>query len=285
MRTAIKFFAIAAVLAATAFAAPAMAGSSPVPHAYTRAPASHALRVIRPPMPFHPHPLIVQPGAAKGFAVVSSGNWSGFAAHGTQFTSVSATWSVPSLNCAVSPDGSQVGQWVGLDGYGTTTVEQTGTAAGCSGGVPTYWAWYEMYPLAPVTLAGVGPGDAITASVAYHPALKEWRLILTDLTNGGHSTETLPCPSGSVCRNASAETISETPGGGPPTVTMPNYAQIAFDHNSLLDSAGVRGDYSTTAWLTDRVNEVDVNNGDNRMQTPSPLEGGQAFTIAAVASS
>ena len=36
--------------------------------------------------------------------------------------------------------------WVGLDGYTSSSVEQTGSEVDCVGRTAEYYAWYEMYP-------------------------------------------------------------------------------------------------------------------------------------------
>ena len=58
--------------------------------------------------------------------------------------------------------------WVGLDGADNTTVEQSGTTADCFGGSPAYFAWYELYPTAPIEYsAAVAPADNMSAPVTY----------------------------------------------------------------------------------------------------------------------
>src|SRR5579871_6444221 len=67
---------------------------------------------------------------------VTSGNWSGYAITGSAFTNATASWIVPAVSCS---SGTQYAVfWVGIDGYSSNTVEQTGTEAVCSGGKATY---------------------------------------------------------------------------------------------------------------------------------------------------
>src|SRR6185437_3880744 len=96
----------------------------------------------------------------------TSTNWAGYDVTGGRYTSVSATWTQPAVNCSVTPTGWS-SFWVGLDGDTSNTVEQTGTEADCSSGRPVYSAWYEMYPKFPVTYSNpVSAGDHFTASVS-----------------------------------------------------------------------------------------------------------------------
>src|SRR5690348_5866611 len=87
----------------------------------------------------------------------TSSNWSGYAATGGRFTSVSSSWTEPTVACSGTAYSSF---GVGLDGDTSSTVEQTGTDADCTGSTPQYYAWYEMYPKYPTTINNpVQPGD------------------------------------------------------------------------------------------------------------------------------
>ena len=58
-----------------------------------------------------------------------SSNWSGYAVLGSSFTSAQASWTVPAAVCPTGPGQNVLyaAFWVGLDGYSSSTVEQTGT--------------------------------------------------------------------------------------------------------------------------------------------------------------
>ena len=73
-----------------------------------------------------------------------STNWSGYAATAGTYTSVSASWTQPTGTC--SRGDQYAAFWVGLDGYSSSTVEQTGSEVDCVGRTAEYYAWYEMYP-------------------------------------------------------------------------------------------------------------------------------------------
>jgi peptidase A4-like protein len=269
------------------------AGGAPLGthHSYAPAPASlrHTLPLAHPAHPFRTHPL--QRGDTK-FNLVKSNNWSGFATYGDHFRFVSSTYTIPSLNCGVSPDQSFDSEWVGLDGYTSNTVEQAGTFAECSGGTPSYFAFYEMFPEPSVAFSDVGPGDSITAKVFFNGS--QWELDLLDNTTGAGFSVTQSCPSGSTCRNRNAEIISETPNGGPPTTSLADYGIVGFTQIAITDTAAHHFNILSPDWSNDKISEVNVANGD-LMQAPSKLEGtasgtgggagNQAFTVTAVASS
>src|SRR5260370_18132523 len=73
-----------------------------------------------------------------------STNWSGYAATTGTYTSVSASWTQPAGIC--SRGDQYAAFWVGLDGYSSSTVEQTGSEVDCIGRTARYYPWYEMYP-------------------------------------------------------------------------------------------------------------------------------------------
>jgi hypothetical protein len=88
-------------------------------------------------------------GAARNTATAAaSENWAGYATAGTAgaFTRVSASWAEPAVTCAADQTFSSF--WVGLDGDGTSTVEQTGSEADCADGAASYQGWFEMFPAA-----------------------------------------------------------------------------------------------------------------------------------------
>jgi hypothetical protein len=279
------------IVAAPGLASAAGGAPTATHHSYVPASGSlrHTLPLAHPAHPFRTHPLQSGPK----FNLVKSNNWSGFATYGDHFRFVSATYTIPSLNCAISPDGSFDSEWVGLDGYTSNTVEQVGNYAVCSGGTPSYFAFYEMFPSASVSFSGVNPGDSITVSVFFDGS--QYALSLVDNTNGAEGfTTTQPCPSGSTCRNANAEIISETPNGGPPSASLADYGIVGFTHIAITDTAAHHFNIFSPDWKNDKISEynLSVSHGD-LMQAPSTLEGAvsgsgggpgnQAFTITAVA--
>ena len=126
------------------------------------------------------HPETSLSGAKN--ASTTSTNWSGYAATGSTYTSVASSWTEPTGTCK---SGSQYSSfWVGLDGYNSGTVEQTGTDVDCAGRTPQYYAWYEIYPAASVEInQTVRPGDKISASVTYAGSSK-FTLKISDSTRG-----------------------------------------------------------------------------------------------------
>ena len=149
----------------------------------------------------------------------TSSNWSGYAATGGGFTSVTSSWTQPSASC-----GSATSFWVGLDGDGSSTVEQTGTSADCSGGSARYYAWYEMYPKYPVNLSmAVSPGNSITATVSV-TGNGRYTLHIHNNTTGGDFSITQKGHG----QNYSAEAIAEAPSSRSGVLPLTNFGSVNF---------------------------------------------------------
>ena len=110
------------------------------------------------------------PGAAVAATPAAnaepSSNWAGYAASGAQFSKVSGSWTQPTASC--DSGSGDAAFWIGIGGasQGSNALEQTGTEVNCDTGTPTYSAWYELVPAAPVTIdMAVNPGDKISSTV------------------------------------------------------------------------------------------------------------------------
>jgi peptidase A4-like protein len=147
-------------------------------------------------------------GGRRYSTVVTSSNWSGYAATSStnQFTSVSSSWVQPTGTCT---SGDQYAAfWAGLDGYSSSTVEQTGSEVDCVGRTAHYYGWYEMYPGASSDYSDpVSPGDHFSASVTYTGS-NQFVLVLSDTTKGWTQTQTQTLAGAA---RSSAEVIAEAP--------------------------------------------------------------------------
>jgi len=189
---------------------------------------------------------------------INGGNWSGMAAQGSGFTSTSASWVEPSVTCNSAND--LMAPWVGIDGYGSSTVEQTGVATDCSSGRPVYQAWYEMYPAGPVYYRNpVQAGDTITASVTRSGS--SYTLTLRDVTQGWTKTTNKTLDAA----NASAEFIIESPTGAYPRFGSVDFRNATVNGNPL-------GDYDPVA--------MDASNSSGYEDHTSGLSGGTDFSIS-----
>jgi hypothetical protein len=101
-----------------------------------------------------------------------------------------------------------VASFAGIDGSGSSTVEQIGTIATCKNGSVTHFAFYEMFPRSAFGInRPVRAGDSLTASVAASSS-KQFTLSLVNHTAGwSFSTQ----QRARRAQLASAEAITEAP--------------------------------------------------------------------------
>ena len=139
---------------------------------------------------------------------VDSTNWSGYLVQGSEFTSVKGTWVVPSVVCSFVTETQYAATWVGMDGWGSSTLEQIGTMSECDGSTPRYWAWFEFFPseMYVITVLPVNSGNVISASVVYEGG--QFTVNIKNETSG-ESYSTSSVVEGAV-RNT-AEWIAEAP--------------------------------------------------------------------------
>ncbi len=182
-------------------------------------------------------PLRIQAQFADGSVI--SPNWSGYAVTDVAggITAVSGSWVVPSATCTggSSPRNAGSSFWVGIDGYTSSTVEQTGTDSDCDSGKPSYYAWYEFYPSPGITIEtlSVQPGDVMQASVTYEGA--DFTVTITDETTQQSFSKTEAVPS---AKRNSAEWIAEDNAN-----KLTDFGTAPFGR----DYTGVRGTCSVNA--------------------------------------
>jgi hypothetical protein len=181
---------------------------------------------------FTPGGLMVRPaghqaGSTKGHLNEDeSTNWSGYAVTGANgaFHSVSASWVEPTGTCT-SRSASYSSFWVGLDGFNSDSVEQTGTDVDCNGRTPVYYGWYEMFPADPVNYTNtVRPGDHFSASVTF-TGTETYTLVLTDSTQGWTHT-TVKNETG--LDRSSAEVITEAPSSESGVLPLADFGTVRF---------------------------------------------------------
>jgi hypothetical protein len=200
----------------------------------------------------------------KKISQSTSSNWSGYSAIKGRYTSVSASWIQPTASCTSATTYSSF--WVGLDGDGSNTVEQTGTSADCGGGVARYYAWYEMYPKFPVNLSlAVRSGDSLSGSVTTDGS---GHFTLTIRNNGtGQSVTTTQHLS--HAKLASAEAIAEAPSSSGGVLPLTNFGTVKF--SSTMVNGQPIGTFSP--------DKIDMVSGSTVKAQTSALSGGTAFSV------
>jgi hypothetical protein len=196
-----------------------------------------------------------------------SANWAGYAATGQDgsFTSVSASWSEPAVTCGDAETFSSF--WVGLDGDGTSTVEQTGTEADCDNGTASYAGWYEIFPNAPVFFSNpVQPADSMNASVV-SDGNGEFTLTLTDSTQGWTQTTQQSEPNAAL---GSAEIIAEAPSNGEEVLPLSDFGTADFT-STEFNNQPINSQPTLTA--------ITMATNSTPLATPSPLTDNTTFTV------
>ena len=214
------------------------------------------------------HVMSVSAAHTRGLSFeAQSTNWSGYAATTGTYTSVSASWTQPAGTC--SRGDQYAAFWVGLDGYNSNSVEQTGSEVDCIGRTAQYYAWYEMYPAASVTYPNtVRAGDHFTASVTYIGS-NQYSLKISDTTQNWSHTTT---KSLSGAPRSSAEVIAEAPcctaGGG--ILPLTNFGTMSFT-GSMANGAAI----GNAGGLTEIIM---IDNSGRDKDTISSLSGGENFS-------
>ena len=199
---------------------------------------------------------------------VDSTNWSGYAATGGNgaFSSVSASWTEPTGTCTSRRGAQYSSFWVGLDGYSSSSVEQTGTDVDCSGRTPEYYGWYEMYPAYPVNFPNtVRPGDHMSGSVTFSGS-STYTLVLKDSTQGW--TQTVVKNQSGLARS-SAEVIVEAPSSSSGVLPLADFGTVSL--SSSMANGSALGNFSPTEIIM-----VDSSGADK--DRVSTLSGGENFS-------
>jgi Peptidase A4 family len=210
---------------------------------------------------------LVGHGTFGGRHEAESTNWSGYAATTGTYTSVSASWVQPSGTCSRGDQYSAF--WVGLDGYSSSTVEQTGSEVDCVGRTAEYYAWYEMYPGPSENYSNtVRAGDHFNATVTYKGS-NEFSLYIADTTQGWSHTTTASLAGAA---RSSAEVIVEAPcctaSGG--ILPLTDFGTMSFTGSDANGAAiGNAGGVTQIIMVDNRGLDKD---------TVSSLSGGTSFS-------
>jgi hypothetical protein len=162
-----------------------------------------------------------------------STNWCGYVATApTPFTSVNASWIVPTV--ALSPTPAYSGIWVGIGGWyrNSNKLIQAGTEQDVIGGVASYSVWYEVYPKAPVNVATISYGDTVTVEIyenAGNPPT--WHIKITVTGEAEPILDTDVKIKTNFAAEATAEFIVERPllVIGHQTATLADFGTVTFN--------------------------------------------------------
>lgn len=174
--------------------------------------------------PTVPLPLTAAPEASL--------NWSGYAATGGIFTTVSGTWTVPRVQ-AEDDQGylSADTAWVGIGGVLGTDLIQAGTQAIVEpNGRITYQAWYEKLPEYSQKLpVSIRPGDSVSVDISRQGG-SEWLISFKNNTTG-RSFDMLTEYDSSL---SSAEWVVETPSTDYGILPLSDFGAVNFTSGTTV---------------------------------------------------
>ncbi len=282
-------FAGSTVFASTAFAQTAAASASDhAPLARTarsardaglhdlparaRALLHHPLRGVLRPVSQGSVPQGPPAGATS--TVVESSNWSGEVDLGSDLTSVSASWKVPSV--APSSELQLAATWIGIGGYTGTTLIQTGTIEVTETDEVGYAAWVEVLPETEWPLTSlftpegtpklvVAPGNEMHASLTY-TATDVWQITIADVTAKWSYTHAFRYS----VEATSSEWVTERPSFETTTThklvlsSLADYGSTRFSHLASAADGGVAAAPTT-------LTQVRMQNDGDVISAPGPL--------------
>ncbi len=203
-----------ALILASSVAAPLLGAAPP---AASSAPASN---------------VVVAPHVWAGSS--SSLNWAGYAvtASAGAVSDVRGSWVVPAIQESCPSTNQYSSFWVGIDGFNSNTVEQTGTDSDCRSGAPAYYAWYEFYPHPSKLISGltVRAGDVMSAEVVYSGG--RFHVTITDVSTGASFSASATV---NAAQRSSAEWIAEAPSSSGGILPLANFGTASFG----TDTTGV----------------------------------------------
>lgn len=213
----------------------------------------------------------------------TSTNWSGYAVETSlaspqqgAVTDVKGQWTVPSVTCGSTATYSSA--WVGIDGYSSNSVEQTGTDSDCSSESGVYYAWYEMYPHPSKRIGmAINPGNVISAEVAYQNG-SSFTLTLHNNSTGASFSLT---QRSSKAERSSAEWIEEAPYSGG-ILPLANFGRINFS-NASATLNGHTGTISDSSWQNDAITMTN-SSGATKASVSGLSNGGTGFSVTWVSS-
>ena len=213
-----------------------------------------------------------------------SSNWAGYVAVKKDANNITLTntvkyvkgsWTVPEVDCTSTPNGLTF-VWVGIDGYGSSTIEQIGTSSKCVNSNAEYYGWYEFYPSPAVFVPSfpVSPGDNITAEVKYLPKKDKFRLRITNTDTGEVFSVTKKIAN---AKRVSAEWIVEAPkNSSGAVVPLSDFNEVVFT-NAEAKLGKNMGKINDPSWTN---YEVDMFYSDGlKADTSSLSSNGDSFSV------
>lgn len=214
----------------------------------------------------------------------TSENWSGYAAakglknpQVGSVSMVSGSWVVPHI--ASSKDDTYCSIWVGIDGYGSGSVEQLGTEHDWANGKEEHYAWFEMYPKYPKELSNfpVEPGDVISASVVYQ-GNDTFKLSMSNHTKSVTTEIPVKHTMSSSAKRSSAEWIVEAPATTDGVLPLAHFSTVELSECKATIN-GKTGSLNDGNWQSEALN-MQTKKGAMKATATSPSDNGKDFSVS-----
>lgn len=211
-------------------------------------------------------------------ATTGSYNWSGYVSKGN-FAMVQGDFIQPTINNS-NPSYTHESTWVGLGGYNSGKLVQTGTAMNTYAGGKYYYAWYEYLsatnpnPEIRFTSITVNPGDKIHTYCSFQQANNKFNAYIANNTNGTSQSVLVNISASEYFDSTTAEFINEKPSWGLTDNGLTNYGTTSWWNCQAYTMSCVWQNLGATTY--DKVNMYNPDNGNVRAM-PSGLSG-QNFT-------
>jgi hypothetical protein len=176
-----------------------------------------------------------------------------------------------------APKANNVDIWSGLDGLGSSAIEQVGTEVVCNspgGGTASigYFAWYETFPdlLTGIPIA-IHPNDTIFTEVRA-VGHQRFAMTLEDKTTAAKWSKVVY--QHTPAHQLSAEWIDEAQGLALPTITTTSWSGVSATASGVSAPIGAPPNAEVTAFTTSDA-------ASHERIAPSPLSvAGDAFNIS-----
>src|SRR2546421_11318272 len=204
-----------------------------------------------------------------------STNWSGYAVTGASgsVSDAKGSWTVPAIQGTCPSTNQYSSFWVGIDGFSSGTVEQTGTDSDCQNGVPTYYAWFEFFPHPLFLINGltITPGDHMTAEANFNG---RFTVTITDTSTGVSFSTSARVRS---AQRSSAEWIAEAPSSSGGILPLADFGTVSYSSctATVNGTPGTIGSFGSSVQVITMVS----NSGAVKAQPSSLSSSGDSFSV------
>jgi peptidase A4-like protein len=213
-----------------------------------------------------------------------STNWSGYAVTGASgsVSNAKGSWIVPAIVGTCTSTNQFSSFWVGIDGFSSGTVEQTGTDSDCQNGAPTYFAWFEFFPHPSFIISGltISPGDHISAQSSFNG--RSFVVTITDTTTGASFSTSSRVKS---AQRSSAEWIAEAPSSSGGILPLADFGTVSYgtDNTGIAMTcfATIGGTTAAIGAFGSSIQQITMvsNSGATKAQPSALSSDGTSFSV------